>query len=154
MGSKIILTGRPAGKITKTGKVIAFKMVESPAQTSMPKDLPKPSPSAYIVYCTQKQWKKAEYRGGDELVIEGNPTVRVTRDGRGYVEVAALKITTKRKEAALKLQQLSAHRDECLAALEEARRTGSGVEEAEAALDKAEKNLARFRQAHPELDQG
>jgi hypothetical protein len=151
MGSKIILTGRPS-RTTKTGKVIAFKLVESPAQTTVPKELPKPFPSAYVVYCTQKQWEKAEYRRGDELIVEGNPAARVTRDGQAYIEVVTLKITTKRKEAGLKLRQISANRDECLAALEEARRVGSGVEEAEAALTEAEEGLARFRQAHPELE--
>ena len=151
MGSKIILTGRPS-RNTKTGKVIAFKMVESPAQITVPKELPKPSPSSYVVYCTQKQWEKAEYRRGDELIVEGNPAARVTRDGQAYIEVVTLKITTKRKEAALKLRQLSANRDECLAALEEARQAGSGVEEAEAALTKSEESLARFRQAHPDLE--
>jgi hypothetical protein len=151
MGSKIILIGRLVGRITRTSRVIAFKMIESPAQASVPKELPKPCPSVYVVYCTRKQWKKTEYRSGDELVIEGNPAARVTGDGEVYIEVATLKITTKRKEAGLKLRQLNAHRDECLAALEEAQQTGNGVEEAEAALAKAEERLDRFRQAHPEL---
>jgi len=44
---------------------------------------------------------------GGELVIESNPAARVTENGKGYIEVAALKITTKRKEAGLKLRRLS-----------------------------------------------
>jgi hypothetical protein len=102
---KVTIVGRP-GEIVERQGVIILAM-KSTAAPSLPKGLPAPpaQPTNYLVFVSQKQWKKvadAIKNSEDKLIIEGYPVHHPRFTG---ITVYATQVTTTLLQAAKRQQQ-------------------------------------------------
>ncbi len=102
---KLTLVGRPNHVVERQGVVILGLRTAAPP--SLPKGLPAlpPQPTTYLVFISQKQWKKvadALTNPADQLIVEGYPVYDPRFTG---ITVYATQVTTKVLQAAKRQQQ-------------------------------------------------
>ncbi len=102
---KVTIVGRPGEIVERQGVIILA--LKSTAAPSLPKGLPAPpaQPTNYLVFVSQKQWKKvadAIKNSEDKLIIEGYPVHHPRFTG---ITVYATQVTTTLLQAAKRQQQ-------------------------------------------------
>ncbi len=102
---KLTLVGRPNHVVERQGVVILG--LRNAASPPLPKGLPAlpPQPTTYLVFISQKQWKKvtdALTNPDDQLIVEGYPVYDPRFTG---ITVYATNVTTKLLQQAKQQQK-------------------------------------------------
>ncbi len=103
---KLTLVGRP-NQIVERKDVVILGLLTAAAPPPLHKGLPQlpPQPTTYMVFISQKQWKKvtdALTNPDDQLIVEGYPVYDPRFTG---ITVYATKVTTKVLQQAKQQQQ-------------------------------------------------
>ncbi len=154
MSAKITLIGQPQS-LRIERDLVTFKIVTGPASNSAPKGLDLYKAVTYVVHCNKRQISRGrvDERDKSELIIEGYQEPRTDADGKLYIDVVALAISSKQLQGNRKVEQL---RDETLKAEEAYERACDkyGLDSAEAqsaaeAFEKIKGNYLKFMGSQP-----
>ncbi len=154
MSAKITLIGQPQS-LRFEKDLITFKIITGPASNSAPKGLALYKAVTYVVQCNKRQLSRGrtDDRDKSELIIEGYQEPRTDSDGKLYIAVVALAISSKQLQGNRKLEQL---RDETLKAEEAYEQACNqyGLDSAEAqraaeVFEKIKTNYLKFMGSQP-----
>lgn len=149
MSAKISLVGQPQN-LSIEHDLVTFKMVAGPTASNAPKGMTLFKPVTYVVQCNQRQFNRGRAGEADhsELIIEGYQEPRLAPDGKLYIVVVALAVTSQLLQRDRKLIQLREEVTKAEEAYAEACDTfGLNAPPAQAALANFERlkaNLLKF----------
>jgi TfoX/Sxy family transcriptional regulator of competence genes len=149
MSAKITLIGQPQSLRVERDNV-TFKIITGPASNTAPKGLPLFKAVTYIVQCNQRQLNRGRVDEHDksELIIEGYQEPRADADGKPYIAVVAMAISSKALQGQRKLEQIREETIKAEEAYDQAcEKYGIDSAEAEvasAAFEKLKGNLLKF----------